>query len=47
MTLGALGGYLLGHTWQNTLIGLSAGLFSGVGLGLLSNAILAARRSGS
>ena len=46
-SMGAFGGYLLGHTWQNTLIGLAVGLFSGVGLGLLSNAILAARRSGS
>jgi len=46
-SMGAFGGYLLGHTWQNTLIGLGVGLFSGVGLGLLSNAILAARRSGS
>ncbi len=44
-TLGAFGGYLFGHTWQNTLIGLAVGLFSGVGLGLLSNAILAARRN--
>ncbi len=44
-TLGAFGGYLLGRTWQNTLIGLAVGLFSGVGLGLLSNAILAARRA--
>jgi len=46
-SMGAFGGYLLGHTWQNTLIGLAVGLFSGIGLGLLSNAILAARRSGS
>jgi hypothetical protein len=44
ITLGALCGWLLGGTWQNTLIGLGVGLFTGVGLGLLANAIIAARR---
>jgi hypothetical protein len=42
-TLGALVGWLLGGTWQVTLIGLGVGLFTGVGLGLLSNAIIVAR----
>ena len=45
MTLGALLGYLLGRVWQTALIGLAAGLFFGIGLGLLSHAILVSRRT--
>ncbi len=44
LTFGALAGYLIGHQWYTAVIGLFAGLFVGVGCGLLSNAIIARRR---
>lgn len=44
LTFGALAGYLIGHTWITAVIGLVVGLFTGVGCGLLSNAIIALRR---
>ena len=44
ITAGASLGYLLGgHTWLNALIGLGVGVFTGIGFGLLSAAIIAAR----
>lgn len=42
--IGALTGYILGHTLVNTLIGTGIGFFIGVGLGLLSNAVIAVKR---
>lgn len=44
MGLGALSGYLFGHTWLNTLIGFGAGLFIGLSLGLLSHGLLTLKR---
>lgn len=44
LTFGALAGYLIGHTWITAVIGLVVGLFTGVGCGLLSNAIIALRK---
>lgn len=44
MTFGALAGYLIGHTWITAVIGLVVGLFTGVGCGLLSNAIISLRK---
>lgn len=44
MAVGAFLGYLFGHTWINTLIGLGLGTFIGIAFGLFSHAILAMKR---
>jgi F0F1-type ATP synthase assembly protein I len=44
LVIGALAGYFIGHTWLTGAIGLAVGLFTGVGCGLLSNAIITLKR---
>ena len=44
MVLGTFLGYIIGHTLINILIGFGMGLFTGVGCGLLSNAIISMKK---
>jgi hypothetical protein len=39
-TIGVFLGFMLGHTWINTLIGFGFGLFIGLSFGLLSDALI-------